>query len=133
MRTAFSIVMAAVLLSSCGSGSDGSSSDGSSRPSPTNDPATVEGACRIMLDGPDDLLQQTLTFPRPKSASAADRSAAIQEQLFEIVAAEQETLADPVGVLVDFLDDPRAYTKDGKLDDSITQAVATIRTTCADQ
>jgi hypothetical protein len=125
--------MAALLLASCGSGSDGSSSDGPSRSPSTNDPATVEGACRIMLDGPDDLLQQTLSFARPESASAADSSAAIQKKLFTIVAAEQETLADPVGVLVDFLDDPSAYVKDGKVDDSITQAAATIRKTCADQ
>jgi hypothetical protein len=99
----------------------------------TNDPTTIEGACRIMLDGPDDLLRQTLSFPRPKSSSAARLSATIQEQLFTIVASGQETLAEPVGVLVDFLDDPRAYSKDGKPDDSITQAAATIRNTCADQ
>jgi hypothetical protein len=133
MRTAFSIVMTALLLSSCGSGSDGSGSDRSSRSPTTNDPATVEGACRIMLDGPDDLLRQTLSFPRPKSASAARLSSTIQEQLFTIVASGQETLAEPVGVLVDFLDDPRAYSEDGKLDDSITEAADTIRRTCADQ
>ncbi|MET0820614.1 MAG: hypothetical protein ABWY58_06595 [Aeromicrobium sp.] len=76
-------------------------------------------------------MRQTLSLPHQKSSSAADLAGSIQEQMFTIVAAEQETLAEPVGVLIDFLHDPRYYVKDGRIDDSITEAAATIRSTCA--
>jgi hypothetical protein len=94
------------------------------------DPATVAGACEILV-GKDHTLDDAMAFPKQKE-SAADKALRgdVQERLFSIVAANNEELADPAGQLVDFLDDPEEYIEDGKPVTLITDAVAKIRSTC---
>lgn len=55
----------------------------------------------------------------------------VQGKLFEIVADGPDELSDPVGVLVDFLDDQKAYLDDGKPNQTVRNAVARIKRTCA--
>ncbi|MET0449147.1 MAG: hypothetical protein ABW004_12095 [Aeromicrobium sp.] len=90
------------------------------------DPATLEGGCEILL-GDDGALDAALAF---RDSGDDDERTRVQERIFAIVTAENESLADPAGQLVDYLDDPDAYIEDGKLSSTITTAVSDIRETC---
>jgi hypothetical protein len=90
------------------------------------DPSTLEGGCEIVF-GDEDLLKAALKFP--KSKDEAER-ARIQERLFSIVSAKNESLGDAAGQLVDYLDDPSAYIENGKPVSSISVAISDIRETC---
>ena len=94
------------------------------------DPATVAGACEILV-GKDHTLDAAMAFPK-QNESSADKAlrGEVQERLFSIVVANNKELADPAGQLVDFLDDPEEYIEDGKPVALITDAVAKIRSTC---
>ncbi|MET0929362.1 MAG: hypothetical protein ABWX74_07580 [Aeromicrobium sp.] len=135
------VMMAIAVLgvASCGS----SASDGGTATAPTTspadvpttepastpstaDPATLEGGCEILL-GDEGVLDAALAFP--ESDDDAERTR-VQERLFAIVAAENDSLGDPAGQLVDYLDDPAAYIVDGELSSTITAAEADIRETC---
>lgn len=131
--------IAALAVAGCGSsdsdGEEGSTAPSSSAPSkpapssaaPTSDadPATLEGGCDILL-GDEGILDAALSIT---TSDDPDR-ARVQDRLFAIVTAENESLADAAGQLVDYLDDPAEYIEDGEPDASVTTADADIRETC---
>jgi hypothetical protein len=134
---AIMVTVAALGLAGCGaSDSDGETPSSpatsaaapptSAAPASSGDPATLEGGCDILL-GDEDLLAAALAAGEGDDAAERQR---VQERLFTIVSAKNESLADPVGQLVDYLDDPSAYVEDGELDASITTAEADIGATC---
>jgi major membrane immunogen (membrane-anchored lipoprotein) len=133
-RAVLATAIAATLLSGCGS-SD-SSGDPAVKPGTnrsTPDPATLAGACDILV-GEGRAVQEALGFPR-KNESSADEALRfeIQEQLFSVVVANNKDLADPAGQLVDFLDDPEAYIENGELAPIVLRAFSDIRETCEGQ
>lgn len=98
--------------------------------SATADPATLAGACDILV-GEGRAVQEALGFPRKKESSADEtRRGQIQDRLFTVVVAGHKDLADPAGQLVDFLDDPEEYVEDGQLSPSVLRAFSDIRETC---
>lgn len=124
------VVVTAVVLGVAGCGSSDSSSDGASGGAATGapttaDPSTLEGGCEILL-GDERVLDATL---EAAEGDDAERSR-VQERLFAIVAAENDSLGDAAGQLVDYLDDPSAYVEDGELSADVSAAVADVRETC---
>ena len=96
----------------------------------TADPATIAGACDILV-GKGHTVQDAMEFPKDKETAADEqRRGEIQDQLFTIVVANTKGLADPAGQLVDFLDDPDEYVENGKPVALITETVSKIRGTC---
>lgn len=105
-------------------------SDDEPKPSPSPDPTSATGrlgdACDRLL-GVEDLVQQALDLANGEPLNGQG----VQGKLFEIVADGPDELSDPVGVLVDFLDDQKAYLDDGKPNKTVRDAVARIERTCA--
>lgn len=105
--------------------------DGSGPRSP--DPATVEGACTILVKDP--LLDEVTTFlSEPRAELAGDSSGwGLQDRLMAVVASNLasrgalKTLSNSSGQLVDLIDDPAAY---GDLDSRVTRASTRIRGVC---
>lgn len=96
----------------------------------TADPATLAGACEILV-GKGQAVQDAMEFPKDKETAADEQLRdEIQQRLFTVVTANNKELADPAGQLVDFLDDPEEYVEDGKPVALITDAVSEIRSTC---
>jgi hypothetical protein len=94
------------------------------------DPATVAGACEILV-GQEHVLDDAMEFPKQDESTEDEaRREEVQGRLFAIVVANNKELADPAGQLVDFLDDPEEYVEHGKPIALITDAVVKIRTTC---
>jgi hypothetical protein len=134
------VVMAIVALGVAGCGSSDSDvetpagpSTSSTGPAPSSagpissgDPATLEGGCDILL-GDEGVLDAALAAGEGDDEAERQR---VQDRLFAIVSAENDSLGDAAGQLVDYLDDPSAYMKDGELDASITTAEADVRETC---
>ncbi len=136
-RIAVTLACVAVLASGCGSSDSGGSSDKpASEPTTSSsaaaDPATLAGACEILV-GKEHAVDDAMTFPKAKE-SAADAAFRqdVQQRLFSVVTANNKELTDPAGQLVDFLDDPDEYIEDGKPVAIITRAVSKIRSTCKD-
>ena len=135
MRRLGAVLAAAVLVVVGGcSGDDGpkaGSDPASSAPtSPAASASAATGAlgtaCSDLLDD-GGLVQQTLDLADAEPQDGAG----VQAKLFAIVSDGPKQLSDPVGQLVDFLDDQEAYIKDGHLDESITDAVTAIGKACA--
>ena len=105
-------------------------SDDYPRPSPGPEPSSATGrlgeACDRLV-GRENLVQQTLDLADGEPLNGQG----VQGKLFEIVADGPEELSDPVGVLVDFLDDQSAYLDDGEPNKKVTDAVARIKQICA--
>lgn len=131
--------IAALGLAGCGSSDSAGEEDGTapsssvpSTPAPSSaaptsdaDPATLEGGCDILL-GDEGILDAALAIT---TSDDPDRER-VQNRLLAIVSAENDSLADPAGQLVDYLDDPAEYIEDGEPDVSVTTADADIRETC---
>lgn len=105
------------------------------------DPETIEGACTLLIT--DRLLADAMKFPTGKKETKADetRRMDIQNRLFSIGVATMfeadfgdtnSELADnlPVGVIVDFLDDPEEYVDNGELSSDIASAAQKIEKAC---
>ena len=131
------VVVAALGLAGCGSSdsdqdapsspaTSSAAAPSSAAPTSSGDPATLDGGCDILL-GDEDLLEAALAAGEGDDAAERQR---VQDRLFTIVSAKNDSLADPVGQLVDYLDDPSAYVEDGELDASVTTAESDIRETC---
>jgi hypothetical protein len=135
------VVMAIVALgvSGCGSSdsdaetpaspstsSTGPAPSSSAGPISSGDPATLDGGCDILL-GDEGILDAALAAGEGDDDAERQR---VQDRLFAIVSAKNDSLGDAAGQLVDYLDDPSAYVKDGELDASVTTAEADIRETC---
>ncbi len=68
----------------------------------------------------------------PEAGTLLDRERhEVQQALFEIVLTGDKKLANPVGQLVDFLDDPAAYLADADLTARVERAADEIRRVCA--
>lgn len=91
------------------------------------DPATVTGACTILM-GDDALAETALTFAgRPLQG---DDAYEIQEKLMAVVVARTKGLWRPAGQLVDLLDDPDAYVVGGMLSSRVSRAMTAVREVC---
>ncbi|MCO7239073.1 hypothetical protein [Aeromicrobium sp. CnD17-E] len=118
------------LLTGCGgSDDDGSSADASASPSasaalPSLDPANP---CPALV-GDDGLVDRALAG----ADLSHDERQSLGEALFPVVSSGPKNLQDPVGQLVDYLDDPEAYQPlDGGSDDEVTAAAKAIRSACS--
>ena len=131
------VAVAALGLAGCGTSDSGGETPASPAPSTTKaattaapvssaDPATLEGGCDILL-GDEGILDAALAAGEADDTAERQR---VQERLFAIVSAENDSLADAAGQLVDYLDDPSAYVTGDELDASITTAESDIRETC---
>ncbi len=62
---------------------------------------------------------------------AVDRGP-LQEEMFRVVLSGPRHLKDPVGQIIDYLDDPAAYQPlDGGEDDVVTRAVRRVESACS--
>lgn len=119
------------MLGGC-SGDDGSEAGSDpATPAPTSPAASAATgalgtACADLLDD-GGLVQQALDLA---DAEPQDGTG-VQGRLFAIVSDGPDQLSDPVGQLVDFLDDQEAYVEDGHLSSSVTDAVTRIGKICA--
>ena len=131
------VAVAALGLAGCGTSDSDGEAPASPAPSTTKaattaapvssaDPATLEGGCDILL-GDEGILDAALAAGEADDTAERQR---VQERLFAIVSAENDSLADAAGQLVDYLDDPSAYVTGDELDASITTAESDIRETC---
>jgi|GEM_PF-3957958 len=114
VSTALTFIGLTMLLTACGDDSD---------PTPTTSSAAAGPCDRLVGDG--GLVEQALAVTEPQDGSG------IQGELFDIVANGPAELQDPVGQLVDFLDDPQTYLTDGQPDETVTSAVAEIEAACS--
>lgn len=95
----------------------------------TPDPNTLAGGCEIML-GQDDLVQAALDYGRHPSTRTGDKYFRFQERTFAVVAEHSTVLWQPVGDLIDYLDDPVTYNNDPDLYTRVTRAVGSIHRAC---
>lgn len=130
------VISAAMLLSAlagCGGASDPDpeATPSSARTAFRDDAATRAGACHILV-GPDGAVSQALALVKPDNGSSAERDerAKVQDRLFAIVAARNAKLGDAAGQLVDVLDAPSYFVKNGRPDATVRRTVATINKLC---
>lgn len=98
--------------------------DASPDASPT---MTMESTC-------DDLVGHAGLVAQAMAGAQASKAARtwVQGRLFEIVASGPATLQDPVGQLVDYLDDPVVHQPlDGGPDDEVTRAADVVLSVCS--
>lgn len=131
--TAFAAALALLAGCSGGDGSDGDGTDG--RTSDGAAPLTVVGACSQLVGPAATLVDDALgagDAVTESNGAAADvtAAAAVQEKLFAIVSAGPDQLQDPVGLMVDYLDDPAAFEDPEGISDKVTGAVTSIDTIC---
>lgn len=116
-------VSALLMASACG-GDDAAPAD--------DDPTqadTEAGVCETLLGadlaggGLVDEVFEVHTAPLEERFST-------QDALFTIVVEGPEDLTDPVGTLVDYLDDPAVYIEDGQPSDTVEEALQMIHTAC---
>lgn len=97
----------------------------SARTARTYDPATLSGGCAILIRG--GILGHAERILRGPAASVGrDDVQTIQSQLFDIVAAKNQALAGPVGIVIDALDALDSLGAAGS-EPITTRALATIR------
>ncbi|MDX6277705.1 MAG: hypothetical protein QOJ72_1833 [Nocardioidaceae bacterium] len=96
-----------------------------------DDPATRSGACHILV-GPNGAVAQALALVKPGKATAAEKRkrSEVQDRLFAIVAARTAKLQNPAGELVDVLDAPSYFVKDGRPVADVMRTVARIKQVC---
>ncbi|ALX06260.1 hypothetical protein AERYTH_16925 [Aeromicrobium erythreum] len=124
-------VIGLALLTGCGgtSGTESGAADASASPSasatvPSLDPSNPCPA----LTGDDGLVDRALAG----ADLSGDERQSLQDTLFAVVSSGPKDLQDPVGQLVDYLDDPEAYQPlDGGSDDEVTAAAKAIRSACS--
>lgn len=98
---------------------------------------TLAADCEQLVGG-QGLVSRALAYTHPEEVVTADPYGNTDDFRFEtqdvlarIVFAGDRRLADPVGQLVDFLDDPPAYLRSEDLTAKVQSAGAKIRKICA--
>jgi hypothetical protein len=129
---ALGVAAVAVAATGCGS----TSSDDGDGPG-ASDPATFASDCERLV-GPDGLVERALAFGDEAGLAPADPEGdldsdrlEVQDELFTVVSEGDDSLADPVGQLVDFLDDPQTYSDDEDLMEEVRGAAGEIEDLCA--
>lgn len=128
-------VAAVALLAILGVTAGCSSEEGSSGSTPVAnaDPATLDGSCGLLIGPEAALVDDALAAGKAVvDGGQADQVADVQNKLFELVAGGSAEIHDPAGTLVDYLDDPSAYTTDDKVSSTITDVVDQIKQACKD-
>ncbi|MEH3068568.1 MAG: hypothetical protein PGN15_11175 [Aeromicrobium erythreum] len=124
-------VIGLVLLTGCSGPDDADGADPQTSASasasatlPSFDPSNP---CPALV-GDDGLVDRALAG----SDLSRDDRQSLQDALFTVVSSGPKNLQDPVGQLVDYLDDPAAYQPlDGSPDDEVTAAKRAIRSACS--
>lgn len=95
------------------------------------DPATRAGAC-VVLTGEDDLVQRAVGAL--EEAPAADQATRdgyeVQDLLMAVVYSRTPKLWDLAGEMVDYLDAPKYFVKNGKVTATVRETVAKIDALC---
>lgn len=90
----------------------------------TPDPATLEGACQILLG--DGFAEDAVT-----AVGKLESDYLLQERLMAVVYGFTPKVWEPAGQLVDFLDDPKWFVDaDGRVEPKVIAAVDDIRRAC---
>jgi hypothetical protein len=93
----------------------------------TPDPATLAGACQILLG--DGVAASALTAVRDGETDEA--AYVLQDRLMAVVYARTAKVWRPAGEMVDFLDVPQAFNDGhGHVEARVTEALAAIRRAC---
>ena len=125
-------VLAAVslaLLAACSGSGDSALADASASPSATAAPPSLDPSdpCPALV-GDDGLVARALAAA---DGPAVDRGP-LQDEMFRVVLSGPRHLKDPVGQIIDYLDDPAAYQPlDGGEDDVVTRAVRRVESACS--
>lgn len=129
-RTVAALAAAAMLAAMAGcsdSPDDNSAADNTpSAQAPSTATLTLAQAC-ASLTGGTGLVATAL---QGAGLTEATRSST-QTGLFTIVSGGPASLQGPAGQLVDFLDDPGAYTDGGQLSSTVTDAAAALTGACS--
>jgi hypothetical protein len=135
MRYLIAWTLLATVLTGCGSATEPDSAATPTDPSVTSssggvdDPATLSGGCHILV-GPHGAVDQALALITPGKAVSELETSRVQDRLFAIVVARNAKLGDAAGQLVDVLDAPSYFVKDGRPDAVVTRTVAKINQLC---
>ncbi len=95
------------------------------------DPATRAGAC-VVLTGRDDLVQQAVRVleDSPGADEATADGYEAQDLLMTVVYSRTPGLWSLVGEMVDYLDAPKYFVKDGKITADVRETIRKIEVLC---